>query len=165
MDMFQARADILRWLQELVEKPQAVVNGLPLCPFARQARLAGEFDIREGRIDPWTDLRHVEMGPFRVLAYVYDPAKFLADEFNQQVRDVNRGFLIPRNMISLADHPADLEQVGEVIMNQGTWALAFVQNLSELNHAARQLARQGYYDSWPESYLQNLFEHREDPRS
>ena len=165
MDFSQAQRDILAWLTDFVEQPNAQLNGWPPCPFARRARLEGELDIREGRVDPYADLMHVEMGRFRVLAYVYDPKKFAAEEFNQQVQAVNTGFLIPRDIIALADHPEDVEDVRGVIMNQGVWALVFVQHLAELDHFARHIADRGYYEGWPEEYLQMLFEGRKDPRS
>jgi hypothetical protein len=50
-------------------------------------------------------------------------------------------------------------------MNQGTYALALVQSLSDLNNKAKIMAAKGFYDSWPEDYLQALFQHRKDPRT
>jgi hypothetical protein len=49
-------------------------------------------------------------------------------------------------------------------MNQGTYALALVQNLTDLNEKAQLMARKGFYNAWPEEYLQQLFQHRKDPR-
>jgi hypothetical protein len=49
-------------------------------------------------------------------------------------------------------------------MNQGTYALALVQSLSDLNTKAIAMAKRGFYDTWPEEYLQPLFAHRQDPR-
>jgi hypothetical protein len=49
-------------------------------------------------------------------------------------------------------------------MNQGTYALALVQSLSDLNDKAVSMAAKGFYETWPEEYLQGLFEHRQDPR-
>jgi hypothetical protein len=49
-------------------------------------------------------------------------------------------------------------------MNQGTYALALVQSLSDLDQKARAMAGKGFYHTWPEDYLQGLFEHRQDPR-
>jgi hypothetical protein len=96
---------------------------------------------------------------------VYEPDKFTAKEFNDQIQAVNAGFLVPRDIIALADHPNDKEEIMDVIMNQGTWTIAFVQPLSKLNHFARLIAGKGYYDGWSEDYLQALFEFREDPRT
>lgn len=164
MNFEQAQLDILNWVTGFVEKPMSELNGWPPCPHARRARLDGKFEIRPGRIDPYTDLRATDMKEKLVIAYVYEPTVFTASEFEQQIRSVNLGFLLPRNMIGLADHPDSSENVRGVIMNQGNWAIAFVQHLDKLNHFARSIAGRGYYDGWPEDYLQSLFEGREDPR-
>jgi hypothetical protein len=49
-------------------------------------------------------------------------------------------------------------------MNQGTYAIVFVQDLTKLDHFAKTLANKGFYKDWPEDYLQVLFEGRQDPR-
>ena len=165
MDFEQAKQDILQWVVEFVEKPHADLNGWPPCPFARRARVEGQFDIRAGRVDPYTDLRQAELGSFTVAAYVYDAAQFDPDEFDEFVTAANQAFLLPRNLIALADHPDAPEQINGVIMNQGTWALAFLQPLDKLDEFARVIAQRGYYDGWPEHYLQELFQGRQDPRS
>lgn len=165
MNFDQAKKDISSWMTNFVEVPNPSLGGWAPCPYAQQARLNDVFDIRKGGADPYTDLRRTDMGHWQVIAYVYDPDKFSAAEFDQQIREVNLGFLLPKEMIGLADHPASVETVRGVVMNQGTWAIAFVQPLKALDHFARLLAKQGYYNGWSEDYLQDLFEGREDPRS
>jgi hypothetical protein len=49
-------------------------------------------------------------------------------------------------------------------MNQGKYALALVQSLSDLDAKARTMAEKGFYHNWPKEYLVGLFEHRKDPR-
>jgi len=165
MDFEQARQDIMQWIQEFVEQPNPALNGWPPCPHARRARTENRLDIRPGVTDPYTDLRSVELGRFEVIAFVYDPAEFTASEFEEQIRAVNTAFLIPRDLVALADHPDTPETVNGVSMNQGQWAIAFVQSLSQLNAVARNLGDRGYYQDWSEDYLRELFEHRRDPRS
>lgn len=164
MHFEQAKIDILLWVTGFVEKPHPALNGWPPCPHARKARLDGQFDIRQGQIDPYTDLMKAEMGDFMVIAYVYDRNLMSGERFNQQVEAVNRGFLISRDIIALADHPDAPEDVLGVRMNQGDYAIVFVQPLSKLNMFAQQIAAKGYYNEWPEEYLNDLFQFREDPR-
>jgi hypothetical protein len=164
MDFVQAKIDIMNWITGFVEKPNADLDGWAPCPHARKARLQGQLDIRQGQVDPYTDLMNAEMGDFMVIGYVYDPKNIDAEQFENQVRAVNRGFLVPRDIIALADHPDSPEIVKGVSMNQGTWAIAFIQPLSKLNEFSRLIAGKNYYDGWPEEYLQGLFEFREDPR-
>lgn len=165
MDFVQAKIDIINWLVNFVERPNEKLKGWAPCPHARKARLDGQFDIRPGQIDPYTDLRAVDLGDYMVIAYVYDRHQFTADQFNQQIEMVNQGFLVPRDVIALADHPDSPEEVMGVCMNQGDYAIAFVQPLSKLNEFARIIATKGYYNGWPEDYLTALFQFREDPRS
>jgi len=165
MNFEQAKQDIIDWVTEFIEIPNESLNGWAPCPYARKFRLLGQFDIRPGQIDPYTDLQHVELGNFMVIAYVYDRDDFESAQFEQQIRDVNQGFLIPRDILALADHPDSKEEVLGVCMNQGEYAIAFVQPLSKLNNFARAIASRGYYNSWPEDYLQELFKFRKDPRS
>ena len=94
----------------------------------------------------------------------YDPNEFFYAQFNSDIRAANQEVLLARNLLALEDHPGDPEIVNGVSMNQGTYALALIQNLSDLNLKARAMASKGFYDTWPEEYLQSLFEHRQDPR-
>lgn len=164
MHFEQAQIDILNWLTGFVEQPNPNLNDWPPCPYARRARLNSEFEIRPGKVDPYTDLQIDNLGDNTVVAYVYDPKEFTAAEFNQQIKLVNQNFLLSRNIVALADHPDDVEEVKGVIMNQGTWAIVFLQPLDKLNHFAKLIADKGYYEGWPEEYLESIFEFRQDPR-
>lgn len=165
MDIDQAKQDILDWITNFVEQPHPALGGWPPCPFARRARLDQRVDIRAGGADPYFDLqKHTEMGNWQVIVLVYDAGEFEASEFNQQIDLANSGFLVPRGMIALGDHPQDPETINGVSMNQGTYAMAFVQDLNELNRHAQQLANKKFYQDWPEPYLETLFQHRQDPR-
>jgi hypothetical protein len=123
-----------------------------------------KFVIRAGT-EPYWDLMHVDLGHLDVLAFVYDPEDFAAAEFEDLVQRANTGFLLARDLIALSDHPDAPEIVNGISMNQGTWAIVFVQALAKLNAHARTLADRGYYHGWPEDYLAVLFEGRQDPRS
>jgi len=164
MNFEQAKLDIEQWIVDFVEKPNPLLNGWPPCPYARQARLNQQVDIRSGCVSPIDDIQQADMGKYEVVAYVYDPIQWSADKFNEQVETVNVSYLAQRGLIALADHPDDVEMVASVVMNQGTYAIVFVQDLTKLNHFARILGRKDFYKDWPEEYLEVLFSGREDPR-
>jgi hypothetical protein len=84
--------------------------------------------------------------------------------FSANLKNANEEFLLRNDLIALEDHPADAEIVNGVCMNQGTYALALVQSVSDLNAKAKTMAEKGFYHNWPEEYLQGLFQHRKDPR-
>ena len=164
MDIEQVKQDITNWVVGFVEKPHPLLNGWAPCPYARKARVQGRFDIRLGFSNPISDCAWQEMGNFDVIAYVYDADKFTDEAFNNLVDNLNDWHLKPRGMFALADHPAAVEEVNGVVMNQGTYAICFLQNLEKLNSHARMLAEKGFYDGWPEEYLHELFKGRQDPR-
>ena len=164
MDFDQAQQDIMAWITGFVEQPHPALAGWPPCPYARRARTENLLEIRPGT-EPYWDLMHVELGRLDVLAFVYEPAHFDAEEFEDLVLRANQGFLVARDLIALPDHPDAPEIVNGVPMNQGQWAIVFVQSLSKLDSHARTLADRGFYHGWPEDYLSALFEGRQDPRT
>lgn len=165
MDLDQVKQDIEQWIVNFVEVPHPSLGGWAPCPYARKARLDRDFEVRLGR-NPFEDLIAVSYGSLTksVLIFVYDPAQHPYEEFHKQIEFANKNHLVPKDMIALEDHPNDAEIVNGVCMNQGTYALALVQSLSDLDAKAQLMAAKGFYDTWPEDYLQSLFSHRKDPR-
>ena len=166
MDIEQVKRDIEQWIVNFVEVPHPALGGFPPCPYARSSRLKNSYDVFIGS-DPYFDLKNRArhgMGNKEVVIYVYDPQEWPHELFAASLDHANQDFLLGADILALEDHPADQEIVNGVCMNQGTYALALVQSLSDLNTKAKMMAAKGFYDSWPEEYLQGLFHHRQDPR-
>jgi hypothetical protein len=166
MDIDQVKHNIEQWIVNFVEVPHPALGGFPPCPYARSARLKNSYDVFIGS-DPYYDLKNRArngMGNREVVVYAYDPVEWPHDLFAASLAHANQDFLLAADILALEDHPADQEIVNGICMNQGTYALALVQSLSDLDTKAKQMASKGFYDSWPEDYLQALFQHRKDPR-
>ena len=166
MELEQVKQDIESWIENFVEVPHPALGGFPPCPFARQARMKRTFEVYLGA-DPYYDLKNRArwgMGNREVIIYAYDPAEWSHELFSASIESANTEHLLRNDILALEDHPADVENVNGVIMNQGKYALALVQCLSDLNTKAKQIAAKGFYHDWPEEYLQGLFHHRQDPR-
>lgn len=166
MDLEQVKKDIESWIVNFVEVPHPALGGFPPCPYARSARLKQSYDVFLG-MDPYYDLKNRArwgMGDREVIIYAYDPQEWPHPLFAASIESANHEHLLRADILALEDHPNDEENVNGVIMNQGTYALVLVQSLSDLNARARLIAAKGFYNSWPENYLQALFRHREDPR-
>ncbi len=167
MDFAKAQREIIYWIQDFVEKANPLLNGWAPCPYARQARINSRLDVRMG-LNPYFDLKRLQrrgMENYDVIALVYDPEEWTLDKFRSLWQQAEQEFLIAQGLYVLEDHPTEPEQVMGVAMNNGTYAILFVQNKKKLEDAASQLAEKGYYDGWPEHYLKDLFRDREDPRS
>jgi hypothetical protein len=166
MQLKQVKQDILSWSENFLEQPHPALGNWSPCPYARRARLNHQVSVRIGS-DPYHDLEELcrtGLGSFQVVIYAYDHTEWTRDIFSPRLEAANKDFLLAADLIALEDHPDDLEIVNGVCMNQGSYALSMCQNLSDLNVKADQLAQKGFYHSWPEKYLETLFQHRQDPR-
>ena len=166
MQLEQVKHDILAWSENFLEQPHPALGNWSPCPYARRARLNHQVDIRIGT-DPRSDLEQLctqGLGTAQVVIYAYDPVAHPRELFAQALEQANQDFFLAADLIVLEDHPADPEIVNGVCMNQGTYALAMCQSLSDLDIKAQQMAQKGFYHTWPESYLKTLFQHRKDPR-
>lgn len=166
MNIDTVTADIESWIKNFVEVPHPALGGFPPCPYARSARLKKKYQIILG-LDPYYDLKNrSRWGMFdqEVIIYAYSVDQWSLQQFCVSVESANQEFLLRRDLVALDDHPHNVENVNGVIMNQGNYALALVQSLSDLNAKAKIMAKQGFYQTWPEQYLQSLFQHRQDPR-
>jgi hypothetical protein len=166
LDLERVTHDIERWMAGFVEVPHPALGGWAPCPYARKARLDRDFEVRLG-VSPYFDLKFIaHAGITRsVVIFAYESAAYSYEQFHTQLESANTEFLLAKDLLALEDHPAAPEIVNGVSMNQGTYALALVQSLSDLDQKARVIAGKGFYDTWPEDYLQELFQHRQDPRA
>jgi hypothetical protein len=165
LDLDTVKKDIEQWIINFVEVKNPALGGWPPCPYARKARLERDYEVVIGR-DLGSDLENLSRTGITksVVVIAYEGHRYTARQFNETIANLNEQFLLKHDLLALADHPDDLEIVNSVCMNQGTYALALVQSLSDLNAKAKVMAAKGFYDAWPEDYLQMLFQHREDPR-
>ena len=147
-------SSLLKWMEEFVEKPHPSLGGWPPCPFARQARLSKNIDIRQGR-DPYNDC---------VSLLDYDWSKevvvFWYDAINPELflDLVNRAnsVLLEKDIVALDDHPETEEIIAGVKMNFGLCPIIVLQKNSKLNQSADQLKEKGYYHTWSQSDLDKI---------
>jgi len=166
LDLTQVQADIEQWIVNFVEVPHPALGGWPPCPYAKKARLERDFSVRLG-MDPYYDLVNLAkdgLGGKSVVIFAYDPAEWPYEQFAYSLKAANENYLLSQDILALEDHPADQEIVNGICMNQGTYAMAMCQSLSDLDTKAQHMASKGFYDAWPEDYLTALFQHRKDPR-
>ena len=167
MDLEQVKQDILHWSENFLEVPHPALGNWSPCPYARRARLNHQVDIRLGS-DPYSDLKALVtqgLGSAQVVIFAYDPDVHPRLQFASKLAEANQDFLLAADLIVLEDHPADPEIVNGISMNQGSYALAMCQSVSDLNSKARMMANKGFYHAWPKEYLEQLFENRQDPRT
>jgi hypothetical protein len=157
------------WLENFVDIPRQELNGFALCPYAKQARLKNKITFRIGG-HPYTDLvEHAVNGNdgYDVFMYVYNPDDWNKDAFHEMVYKGNDDHLAQVDLISLPDHPHEVEKINGVLCNQGTYAYSMITAISALDNASAKLHKAGYYNAWKDSdeYMHGLFRGRNDPRN
>ena len=166
LDLDTVKYHIELWIETFVEVPHPALGDWAPCPYARKARLDRDFEVRLGN-DPYRDAMNISVEglPKSVVIYAYEVEQWAHMEFAYKLDQANQHWLLPHDMLALEDHPKDQEIVNGVSMNQGTYALMLVQNLTDLNEKAQLVAKKGFYDAWPADYLEMLFKHRKAPRT
>jgi hypothetical protein len=154
MNQQQVTEKLLAWMEEFVEVPHPSLGGWPPCPFARQARLGKNIDIRYGQ-DVYADclsLLYYDWSK-EVVIFWYDDID--AESF---IDDVNRAnsTLLSKDIVALEDHPATEEIIAGVKMNFGLCPIIVLQKNSKLNQSADQLREKNYYHSWSQSDLDKI---------
>ena len=144
-----ASNDIEDWILNFLSKPNTTFAGLPPCPYAKRAWLDGKVLVRhihsqelelaiESSKDSFPSDKDVVM-------FCVDP-KSIAPEELADLCVSNDEFVL------LDDHPASVEEIQGVVLNQGKYAIVFIQRRSELTIARTELEHTNYYKNFPTSY-------------
>lgn len=152
----EVEEQLLTWIKSFVEQPHPLMNGWPVCPYARQARISNNIVIKPGT-DPLTDgLSLLDyQWTKEVIVFWYQPNTWDADEFIARVGQLNQQ-LLPKDIVALEDHPDAEEIVSGIRMNFGVCPLVILQKNSSLNQAADQLKSKGYYDTWSQEDIDKI---------
>ena len=145
---------LLKWMEEFVEVPHPSLGGWPPCPFARQARLSKNIDIRAGT-DPFNDSTSLLEYDWdkEVVVFWYD--HIASDLFIDSVNRANNT-LLAKDIVALEDHPDIEEIIAGVKMNFGLCPIIVLQKNSKLNQAADQLKEKGYYHTWTQADVDKI---------
>lgn len=145
---------LLKWMEEFVEAPHPMLGGWPPCPYARQARLSNNIDIRQG-LDPYADCMSLLYYDWskEVVIFWYDDIE--PDLFVEDVICANNT-LLSKDIVALEDHPATEEIIAGVKMNFGLCPIIVLQKNSKLNEAADQLRAKDYYKTWSQKDLDKI---------
>ena len=145
---------LLKWLEEFVEVPHPSLGGWPPCPYARQARLSKNIDIRQGNnvYEDCTSLVNYDWTK-EVVVFWYnqiDPESFI-----DSVNGAN-SILLANDIVALEDPPATEDIIAGVKMNFGLCPIILLQKHSKLNSAAEQLKEKGYYHTWTQEDIDKI---------
>jgi hypothetical protein len=145
-----------KWILESLSKPHAILNDLPICPFAKNAYLENKVKILEvtDYVSEITSELTVWDDSYEVIVFVC-PDDVVASDFTEQVESLNNKFT-PHNLVLLEDHVELEEKINDLIFNNGKYNIVLVQRLDKLNQAAEKLHKTAYYANWPKEYYEQV---------
>ena len=142
--------NIEEWIFNTLSQSYPVFNDMPICPFAKQAWLDNKVYIKYNQeINTQEDVALLDY--YEVIIYAYDPADISPESLSANAKQA-----CGDQIVALEDHPASKEEIQGISLNNGTYALILVQNRHKLEQARRVLDAKGYYDNWPEDYLDEV---------
>jgi hypothetical protein len=154
IDQSTVEQALLKWMEEFVEVPHPSLGGWPPCPFARQARLSKNIDVRSGT-DPYYDCTSLVDYDWSKEVVVFWYGDIGPELFIDLVNRAN-SVLLKKDIVALEDHPETEEIIAGVKMNFGLCPIIVLQKNSKLNQSADQLREKDYYHSWSQSDLDKI---------
>ena len=154
-DLDVVKKDLADWIVDTLSIEHQAFSGMPPCPFAKKALLAGHIAVRLA--DDETDFEEAEeliANGKDVVAYIYDATIILPEELTGLALAYNKKY---PDLVFLEDHPDEVEKVQDFICNQGKYACIFVAPRAGVLKAREYLKGTDYYNNWDEDYKQTVW--------
>jgi len=152
---------VSKWSEDFIEQPHEIFGGLPVCPFARAARLkkAIRFEVRPFPLDDPLDeggellslvgefAREAENGGLETLFVIHpDPAQSLQDlELFVQRLNARLASGCLRGFQAFEAHPQSNFRVGDVYTRRSPYPSFQVLSRARLKSASDSLQSSDYY--------------------
>ena len=151
--------EIKRWINDVLSVPSDHFNGLPPCPYAKQAWVNGNVKVNFGgrrQIDEatydWPQDSDV------VIVVITEPWDF--DDIEEWCEESNK-LLANEDFVLMPFVPGSKIDNGQPEEESTNWeplledeyAMVFIQSLSELETASSHLMSKGYYKNCTEQFM------------
>ena len=156
--------DILTWSEKYLEPKNKHLGDVPVCPYARMARLKKTYRILECHdhkkfLD--TILEGVELAKqpdIQIVIVGCDDIQYEVEEIDAIIHAYNLVF-VPQDIYIMVSHPYDEEDEEPVEFldtdgwdSENTFIMILIQKFDELEKASDNLRKTGYYDKGPSDY-------------
>lgn len=158
---------IHNWVETFLSVPSNTFNNLPPCPFAKQALIDNKIHCVELHPSNQLSMHDYFIAELENLSYHWpknkevviigcEPHYISSEELTLCIETATDRFLDLRGYIALEDHPDEVEKVQDIVLNNGKYAVCFLQNKEKLNTARRALHKQDYYINWDTEYYADV---------
>ena len=168
--------DILTWSEKYLEPKNKHLGNVPVCPYARMARLQKTYRILECRnFEKFLDtiLQAAEMAKdpeIQIVIVGCDDIQYEPEELAAVIHAYNLVF-VPQDIYMMCSHPYDDEEEEDIeFLDTDDWEpsnsfmMVLVQKFDELEKASDNLRKTGYYKHWPSDYYEGTVNKRKSYR-
>ena len=159
--------DILTWSEKYLEPKNKHLGDVPVCPYARMARLKKTYRVLECHDhDKFLDtiLEGVELAKkpdIQIVIVGCDDIRWEVEELAAMIHAYNLVF-VPQDIYLMASHPYDEDEDEPVEFlepedgwdAENTFMMVLIQKFDELEKASDNLRKTGYYNHWPSDYYE-----------
>ena len=169
--------DVLQWSERYLEPKNKHLGNVPVCPYAKQARIKKSYRILECHehkelID--TILKCITLAKepeIQIAIACCDDIQYEVEELIAIIDTLNKVF-VPQNIYLMGSHPEDEDEDEPVeFLETNEWEpdnefiMILVQKFDELEKASDNLRKTGYYEHWPKDYYEGTVLKRQSYRS
>jgi hypothetical protein len=168
--------DILEWSEKYLEPKNKHLGDVPVCPYARMARLQKRYRILEVRNhDSFIDqiVKGIEMvkdPDIQIVIVGCSDIRMGPEELAAVIHAYNVVF-VSQDIYLMCSHPYDEDEEEDVeFLDTDDWQpdnefmMVLIQKFDELEKASDNLKKTGYYDNWPSDYYEGTVEKRQSYR-
>lgn len=165
-------AEMMGYFQEFVEVPHPVFGNLPVCPFARKARLDNAIMFR---VYPFADRDVTSDAGFmeivttfagddahEILIVAHPDAEKLSVADMTLFVDALNPKLAPHDLVGFGGHPQDPFNIQGVYTRRSPYPHLSIQSTPYLKQITQSLRNTDYYRNWTHADLEAIgFHHRQ----
>ena len=168
--------DILTWSEKYLEPKNKHLGGVPVCPYARMARLQKTYRILECHNfahfqDTIIEGAKLAKDPdIQIVIVGCDDIGYEPEELASVIDILNR-VMVPNDIYLMCSHPDDEEEDEEIeFLDTADWEpsnsfmMVLIQKFDELEKASDNLRKTGYYQHWPSDYYEGTVNKRKSYR-
>ena len=152
--------EIRRWIENVVNIPSDHFNGLPPCPYAKQAWARNEITVVFGGreqvgivLDDWPENADI------VIVVVVDPLEYeglndWCDKQNEDLKSEDMTLMpfVPGETIDTGQPDEEMTNWDPLVEEE--YGMIFVQSLTELETASAHLMSKGYYKNCSKEFME-----------
>ena len=159
-------SQMIQYLETVLEQPHAIFGGLPICPFAKKARLQNKILYKVMALQAVELTLNAELiqaieefyaaACYEVMLVISpDTTALSVHQVNQLVANLNEK-LVPLKLVVFGGHPDDDFNIQGVRTRQEPYINLTVQPLEILKAASRNLQETNYYQHWSSENLRHI---------